>query len=143
MPKLLLKRTSYIVLIFALILGSFLINVSETNAQEGGMAAPKLMRAVLEMFPGLGITVKAALTIGKAITESFAGQMLEGMAYLIWVGTSWFLAVCANLFSNALDFTAQQLSQSPVYTGWTISRDIVNMFFILGLIVIAFATILR
>jgi len=52
-----------------------------------------------------------------------------------------FTSLFAKLFTAILKFGFQDMS--AVHLGWTISRDFINMFFILALVVIAFATILR
>ena len=52
-----------------------------------------------------------------------------------------FTGLCGQLFTAILDFGFQNME--VVKAGWQISRDTVNMFFILALVVIAFATILR
>ena len=53
-----------------------------------------------------------------------------------------FIALLANLAQGILDYS--KLQNAPIVErGWNITRDLVNMFFVLVLLVIALATILR
>lgn len=56
-----------------------------------------------------------------------------------------FTGLIGQLFSSIVDsITLAGFSKMEVVnTGWTITRDLVNMFFILGIVIIAFATILK
>jgi len=131
------KKLIVFILIFTLFSGLFLVNIEEAKAKQ----VPKVLQATFELWAAV-VSGHPELLVSGAI-GGFAREIIEGMSNLIWTGTMWFLGVCANLFSNVLLFTTTNLSQSPVYDGWVITRDIVNMFFILALVVIAFATILR
>ena len=69
---------------------------------------------------------------------SFLGNSL----LMIQKMASWVVAFAAGLAQGALGYT--DLQNAPIVEkGWTITRDLVNMFFVLVLLVIAFATILR
>lgn len=104
------KKTTVFLLIFALFLGLFLVNINGAKANVLG-------------------------EIGKDILQAMASFALK-VAQL-------FTGLMGKLFTWILNYGSQGFYQAIVYTGWTITRDIVNMFFILGLVVIAFATILR
>ena len=94
---------------------------------------------VLTLFLGL---LLVNTNEAKAISlEGAAKSMLQGIFYTLLNLAQLFIGLVAKLFTAILDFGFQKMDM--VYLGWTITRDIVNMFFILGLIVIAFATILR
>jgi hypothetical protein len=73
----------------------------------------------------------------KGVVMAF-GFVLLGMLWL----AGQLLNVAAGLVSGILSYTGF-VKASIVTTGWEIVRDLVNMFFVLILLVIAFATILR
>jgi len=70
-----------------------------------------------------------------------AKDILQGVFHVLFNLAQLFAGLVTKIFTEILNFGFQKMDM--VYLGWTITRDIVNMFFILGLIVIAFATILR
>ena len=129
------KKLIVFILIFTLFSGLFLINIGKVRASYWDWVGPgpfiKLGKAIGELGPV------------KNLLQGAAKEMLEGIAQLIWKGAAGALALCASLFTSILDYTTEILSGAPVYAGWVITRDIVNMFFILALVIIAFATILR
>jgi hypothetical protein len=94
---------------------------------------------VLILFLGLFfVNVRAA----KAIDFQPALRwFIQSIFWLILQIAFFFTGLIANLFTTILDFGFEDMR--TIHLGWTITRDIVNMFFILGLIVIAFANILR
>ncbi len=73
--------------------------------------------------------------------EKAAKDILQGLFYILLQIARLFTGLVAKLFTAVLDFGFKDMTM--VYTGWIITRDIVNMFFILALVAIAFATILR
>jgi hypothetical protein len=75
------------------------------------------------------------------VLETAAKNLLQGVFYVLLKIAQAFTGLVTKIFTVILDFGFEKMDM--VYLGWTITRDIVNMFFILGLIVIAFATILR
>ena len=75
------------------------------------------------------------------VLETAAKNLLQGVFYVLLKIAQAFTTLVTKIFTVILEFGFQKMDM--VYLGWTITRDIVNMFFILGLIVIAFATILR
>lgn len=92
-----------------------------------------------------------------AAEDSLAGNIMNGVssgvgaAVALLVGFIALLVTSAmGLFSTVLISVLVSVAQynsfivaPPVVAGWTIIRDICNMFFILILLIIAFATILR
>jgi len=72
---------------------------------------------------------------------NIARDLLKGLFYIMLNIAQFFTGLAGKIFSAILNFGFR--SMSAIELGWTISRDIVNGFFILGLVVIAFATILR
>ena len=73
----------------------------------------------------------------KAIQSAIGGILLT-IHSIIATGVSW----CAGLAKGILNW--QRLDNDPVVElGWKIVRDITNIFFVLVLLIIAFATILR
>jgi len=91
-----------------------------------------------------------ALLLGLFLIPSEA-KAITGWSIAMWIPkvlfqiilsiAQFFTTLFAKLFTVILKFGFQDMS--AVHLGWTISRDFVNMFFILALVVIAFATILR
>ncbi|MHA1221107.1 MAG: hypothetical protein ACTSQB_05185, partial [Candidatus Heimdallarchaeota archaeon] len=72
---------------------------------------------------------------------NIARDLLKGLFYIMLNIAQFFTGLAGKIFSAILNFGFR--SMSAIELGWEISRDIVNGFFILGLVVIAFATILR
>ncbi len=84
------------------------------------------------------------VNIGEAranVLEDAAGTLLQGIFYIFLQIARAFTAFAGNIFTMILKFGFEDMT--VVKSGWTITRDIVNMLFIFGLVVIAFATILR
>jgi hypothetical protein len=73
--------------------------------------------------------------------RSIALDMVKIVFQALLSVAQFFTGLFGNLFTLILDFGFQKTE--VVKAGWQISRDTVNMFFILALVVIAFATILR
>lgn len=73
--------------------------------------------------------------------QGVAKDILQGVFNILLQIARAFTGFMGNIFTGILNFGFRDMS--VVKSGWTITRDIVNMFFILGLVVIAFATILR
>ncbi|MEA1962869.1 MAG: hypothetical protein U9M94_01365 [Patescibacteria group bacterium] len=90
---------------------------------------------------GVGVEVAAA----KETTTEDEGDTVAG--FLSWV-TLGIASACGKVLTaviwivNEL-FAFQEFETNGVKTGWVIVRDLCNMFFILVLLMIAFATILR
>lgn len=65
--------------------------------------------------------------------------------YIIFVPTSWILWMGGQLFNGAVSFAlgGEFLKSDMVSIGWTITRDVANLFFIFILLYIAIATILQ
>ena len=70
-------------------------------------------------------------------------SVIDGIGYLIGYIASLFVNIGGSLVNWALDLNSQVLKNSTVEIGWTVSRDIANLGFVLAIILIAFATILR
>src|SRR3989338_9825882 len=67
-------------------------------------------------------------------------EILEAINYMLTILVVWF----AELFDAAIAVSLAGLSGIKAVTvGWTITRDIANIFFIFALLIIAIATILR
>ena len=94
---------------------------------------------VFTLFLGLFL-----VNVGVAKANMFEDALrwfIKNIFWLILQIAYFFTGLIANLFTTILNFGFEDMR--TIHLGWTISRDIVNMFFILGLIVIAFANILR
>lgn len=96
---------------------------------------------IIVVFSGLFLVNVGGAEAAPGILADIAKEIGQGMASIALHIAHAFTAFVGNIFKGIVDFGFQQMD--TVRMGWTITRDIVNMFFILGLIVIAFATILR
>src|SRR3989338_1860877 len=83
------------------------------------------------MFTLSGITLSAIMTV------------LSPVFFIIGFIASWFVTIGGSLTNWALDLNRMVLQSPTVKIGWTVSRDIANLGFVLAIILIAFATILR
>lgn len=68
---------------------------------------------------------------------------LDGLAYLIGYIAGLFVTVGGTLVNWTLSQNATLLTSNTVQTGFIVSRDLANLGFVLAIILIAFATILR
>lgn len=96
---------------------------------------------ILILFSGLFL-----VNINKAganILGTVSKDILQGISDFLLSIAQLFTGLMGKLFTAILNYGFKKFYQEIVYTGWTITRDIVNMFFILGLIIIAGANILR
>ncbi len=84
---------------------------------------------------------------GEKASSDPSSPIFTVLAYIgyaiLWI-VGWILALCAKLLNATLDPALYRfMDEGIVQAGWTIVRDVCNLFFILILLVIAFATILR
>ena len=93
------------------------------------------------VFSGLFLVNIGKAEANPGILEDAAKSLLQGVTSVALHIAQAFTGFVGNIFKGIVDFGFQQMDM--VKMGWTITRDIVNMFFILALVVIAFATILR
>lgn len=96
---------------------------------------------IIVIFSGLFLVNVGEAGATPGVLADIAKEIGQGMASIALHIAQAFTAFVGNIFKGIVHFGFQQMDM--VKMGWTITRDIVNMFFILGLIVIAFATILR
>ncbi|MFZ5365219.1 MAG: hypothetical protein ACOZBH_03420 [Patescibacteria group bacterium] len=98
------------------------------------------MATIVFLILGIGLAFNSALAqsvIGDTLAQAFA-WIFYGIAYLLgWITMLIFSMVIT--MSGFQDF----INNPGVITGWTIVRDICNMFFVVILLIIAFATILQ
>ena len=76
------------------------------------------------------------------------GQAFKGFLYAIFVFVGWFTSVAVTLFSYVVDPAnisgpTGLLNLQAVYDMWKFVRDFINIFFILGLLFIAFAFVFQ
>jgi len=128
------KKGIAIIILIAVVFGLFLVNVREVKAGWFDWVGP---------MPAINFVKETGAKIVRDLIGDQVENMLQGIAFLAWQGASGLLTLFSNIFTQVLDYTSEIMSEDAVYKGWKTTRDIVNMFFILGLIVIAFATILR
>ena len=96
---------------------------------------------IIIIFSGLFLVNIGEVKAAPGVLEEAAKWLIQGMAQVALHIAQAFTAFAGNIFKGIVDFGFKDMDM--VKMGWTITRDIVNMFFILGLVVIAFATILR
>ncbi|MDP3993815.1 MAG: hypothetical protein Q8P75_02435 [bacterium] len=90
-------------------------------------------------------------TGGKGIADTFTGTLISVLNIIIgaivtivgsiikYLGA----IIIVPILEATLSMDASQFAGGPILAGWTFVRDAVNMFFILFLIIIGFATILK
>ncbi|TSA46104.1 hypothetical protein D4R52_01150 [bacterium] len=116
--------------------------VAKDNADTDYIHGGDPVKVIASASPGTSDTLTASnvatqslLTLVYAIFSGIIGQLESIVKYL---GT-W---IVIPLVETALSMSPSEIV-TPVYEGWTIIRDVVNMLFILVLIIIGFATMLR
>ncbi len=79
------------------------------------------------------------------ITVPVIGVAAKGILYILNILVGVFISLAGFLVGWALQFNLSILTFEPSFmkVGWTIFRDIANLGFVLGIIIIAVATILR
>ncbi len=79
------------------------------------------------------------------VTIPVIGVTIKGILWIVDMLVGVLISLVGMLAGWALQFNLSILDFSPsfVMTGWTIFRDIANLGFVLGIIIIAIATILR
>ena len=79
------------------------------------------------------------------ITIPIVGVVAKGILYILNIIVGIFISLAGFLVGWALQFNLSILTFEPSFmmVGWTIFRDIANLGFVLGIIIIAVATILR
>ena len=70
-------------------------------------------------------------------------SVLTPVAYLIGYVAGKMVFLGGTLTNWALDLNSQLINNPTVQTGWVVTRDLTNLGFVLAIILIAFATILR
>ncbi len=94
----------------------------------------------------------AQIGVKTAVTNAVGGFtidaisfLIKGVLYIIISIVSGLIYLLGYLISAALDFNISILDFDPpfIITGWQIFRDIANLGFVLGIIIIGVATILR
>lgn len=78
----------------------------------------------------------------KAGLDDSVAKVVGWIIYPIIAFVGWLASFIINALVNVAKFN-EIIDAAPVIKGWVIVRDLCNMFFILILLVIAFATILR
>ena len=110
-----------------------------TIVGAGGVAAPGAG----------GIGAKAGAIglsfLGKAGETATWGLAIYGLLQVLFHLLLWFISYGYGLLNSAVNLalSAQWFQLPAVLTGWTLVRDFVNVWFILILLFIAIATILR
>lgn len=84
----------------------------------------------------------ASKLVTWTLTKAVAGAVLTVNLIISFIG-GLLLVLAGWLIDFALALNGQLFNTLAVRLGWQIVRDITNLFFVLGIIVIAFATIIR
>lgn len=97
-----------------------------------------------------GSCAKPTLVEGKStgsVTTWLVGKAVEGLIELLQLinaGLVYLVGLAAQILDAAITISLAGLSDvEAIETGWTITRDVANIFFIFILLIIAIATILR
>ncbi len=89
------------------------------------------------------------LTFNLHTTQAFWGEgLVKGALYMLFVFVGWFTSVAVTLFAYVIDpqyisGDSGLLNLQAVYDMWKFVRDFINIFFILGLLFIAFAFVFQ
>lgn len=105
-----------------------------------------IISAVISGF--LFLTTKAQAfgtldNIGGALLGGVAGSFISLVSYALLSLIGLIISVVAAGTNKILELNMRVLTSPVVETGWTICRDIANLGFVLVLIIIALATVLR
>ncbi len=125
----------------ATVRGSYYLETNDLTQQiEGtflGVQTPLTAKALADRYQ-VEIDDNQASGISKVIGYAL-NAILSGITAFVLTLTG----LVGTIFVKALDVILQSDMPETITVGWTIVRDISNMFFILALIVIALSTILR
>ena len=93
----------------------------------------------------LNENVVSAQVAEETPTKEDTGNKVAGFLAWVTIGLSYGIGKMLGLVIGALNilFAQQDFETEGVKNGWIIVRDLCNMFFILVLLMISFATILR
>lgn len=129
--KLLGKKTAIIagVVLFGLLLPKFVL--AQRNWLEY-VPNYQLAKAAVGLFKN--ITEGSIISFGEAVLAKIVEFVFWLFHWLVMAGGAVFNAMLNMGFTSHIDI---------VRAGWEVTRNIANMFFILFLVIIAFATILR
>ncbi len=97
-----------------------------------------LVGAVVLTSISIGFAAEHEIEPAEKITKD-----VGTIAYVIATIAAWTLSLVANLIDWAIKFGNDILGLSAVQEGWKIVLQFTNLGFVLGIIIIAFATILR
>ncbi len=102
------------------------------------------------------VSIDGAGNDGKTLPPSDTAGCGEGITSFLeigcliaringWIGwaAGWMIMLVMSILEIALEINGKVLQLPAVQLGWSFTRDVANMGFVLGMIVIAFATILR
>ncbi len=95
---------------------------------------------ILVLFCGLFIIAPGAKA---GIIDKTAKDLVTFVLKILYKFVGFITGLIADLFETILNFGFNSKDMALVKVGWIVVRDIVNMFFIIALIIIAFATILQ
>lgn len=94
------------------------------------------------VFSGLFLITATNAHAGVFPSASDIATFIPKVIFQTLLGIAqFFTGLCGKLFTAISEFGFKNME--TVHMGWTITRNIVNMFFIFALVIIAFATILR
>ena len=94
-----------------------------------------MVMVIFVSSPALATTATGVVT--GLVTDVF------GFIAGIFIGLfSWFLAMSIGILVSIAQYN-DFLNAAPVNQGWTVVRDIANMFFVIGLLLIAFQTVIK
>ena len=95
---------------------------------------------ILVLFCGLFIIAPG---VKAGAIDKVAKDLVTFVFKILYKFAGFITGLIADLFETILNFGFNSKDMALVKVGWIVVRDIVNMFFIITLIIIAFATILQ
>jgi hypothetical protein len=137
------RRAVFFVLLAVLVIGfSFFLMVHSSHAQY--VEDPNINPAA----PGSNVSISNAFSgVGKALGEGLLGTVMAIICGVLAV-IAYFCKLFLMFAGWTLDFTLNPAlysftSNTMIVQGWTIVRDVCNLFFLLVLLFIAICTILK
>lgn len=152
------KRRKIYALLFGLIL---LFPLVSTTSAAGGVGAdcttstdpdkgctsplfchPDTKKCTAVSSPATSASNLLTNVVGWFATEAITGAILT-VAFVVITLVGYLLSWAAWFVDFALAVNGEVLNLPVVQLGWRIVRDMANLFFVLGIIVVAFATVIR
>ncbi len=133
--------------------GASLVNASDPTAQTNEAITQNAASGHMPSASQIGLDTVGNACDGAGVSGFFGipndistclSYMAARVLYLIVWLVSWFLWIAGMIFDMVLQVQNSSFYNQPVVNvGWKIARDVVNIFYILILLIIAIATIIQ